>query len=330
MSISKPLLRSLNPHQCEDIRGVLEKQRKHDFSAALNWLIGGLAVALIALLCTLLFASDLIVAIAILVAVLITPIFVIYQKSQSYQNLYTTLVVQQFIRYYNTQDDVQLSYIIMDGISQSDFLQCGLFETPVHYHSSDLIKGQIGKTEFECAHIFAEGERIVYSKNGARRQKYTIFKGMFYVADFNKNFKGSTIIVPDNVEGILGSFGHSLQKAFAGLAHKGLEMAYMENPTFERDFAVYTSDQIEARYLLTPFIIERIVELQQICNGPLHFAFRFGKLYIAWSTPNHWMQPPGITRQVTTEVIGETQNRLLIPLQLVDRMELNTRIWGKN
>jgi len=330
MSIAKPLLQSLNPYQCEDIRGVLEKQRKHDFSAALNWLIGGFTMALLFLLGGVFTEINPLGAIIAVMIALVIPIFVIFQKSQSYQTLYTTLVVQEFIRYYNTQDDVQLSYVTLGGISQSTFIECGLFETPTYYRSTDLIKGTIDKTEFECAHIFAEGERIVYTKNGPRKQKYTIFKGMYYVVDFNKNFKGSTIIVPDNVEGMLGDFGHSLQKAFGNLTYKGLELAYMENPQFERDFAVYTTDQIEARYLLTPFIIERMVELRNMCSGSLRFAFRFGKLHIGWSTPGHWIQPPGITRQVTTEVIGETQNRLLIPLQLVDRFELNTRIWGKS
>src|SRR5690606_19110190 len=128
--------------QCEDIRDVLEKQRKHDFSMSLNWLIGVFAMALIGLVCGLFIEIKPWVA-TIGVGLLLHQIFIIFQNVQSYQNLYISLVTQEFIRYYNTQDNVQLSYITKDGISQSRFLECGLFETPVHYRSTDLIRGDI-------------------------------------------------------------------------------------------------------------------------------------------------------------------------------------------
>ena len=63
------------------------------------------------------------------------------------------------------------------------------------------------------------------------------------MADFHKDFKGKTTILRDRLFKL--RFGESRVK--------------MENPDFENTFDVYSTDQVEARYLITPFMMERLL-----------------------------------------------------------------------
>ncbi len=56
------------------------------------------------------------------------------------------------------------------------------------------------------------------------------------------------------------------------------ELIKLENPEFEKIFSVYGSSQQEARYVLTPTMMEAIVNVYKTCNlkcGFLSQAQRF-------------------------------------------------------
>ena len=72
------------------------------------------------------------------------------------------------------------------------------------------------------------------------------------MADFNKNFNGHTVVLPDTAEKILGKFGQSLQS----MSSRG-ELVKLEDPEFEKEFCVYGDDQVEARYILSPALMKR-------------------------------------------------------------------------
>lgn len=327
-----PTIQALPVDRLNDIREKVEQERKKKARITLNWFIASLGIAIILLIWANVSSSGLSFfwGVLLLFFVFSVPCLVARHQDKSYKELYNWLIVTQFIEQFNTNNNVQLAYIPWEGIQQSEFISCGLFHSVTEYSSFNLIRGKIGKTNFECAQVTAEEIREVRTNQGTRKEKLLIFNGMFFAADFNKNFAGTTLIVPDYVEGTLGRFGRSLQKLLVRSGYNGLKLAYMENPEFERAFAVYTSDQIEARYLLTPFIIQQLTELKQhLHNSDLHIAFRYGKIYIAWSTPGHWIKPPFLIQTLTREVLQETQERLLLPLQMVDYLKLNTRIWGR-
>ncbi len=54
----------------------------------------------------------------------------------------------------------------------------------------------------------------------------------------------------------------------------GLKRANLEDPQFEKEYDVYTDDQVEARYLLDPAMMERIRALSQLYPaGPLSMSY---------------------------------------------------------
>ena len=75
---------------------------------------------------------------------------------------------------------------------------------------------------------------------------------------------------------MFGGLGRALQRGSVGDAQR----ITLEDPEFENLFAVYAHDETEARYLLTPNMMRRFVELSGRV-GPFSASFHEEQLYIA-------------------------------------------------
>ena len=60
-----------------------------------------------------------------------------------------------------------------------------------------------------------------------------------------------------------------------------MQRAMLEDPEFERIFEVYTTDQVESRYLLTPDLMQKLVDMEKVFHGgKLKCCFDDGELLI--------------------------------------------------
>ena len=69
-----------------------------------------------------------------------------------------------------------------------------------------------------------------------------------------------TLLYPDTAEKMFGKFGQSLQSLNGKMAHGGRDVVKLEDPEFEKEFVVYAHDQVEARYVLSPSLMRRLLE----------------------------------------------------------------------
>ena len=51
------------------------------------------------------------------------------------------------------------------------------------------------------------------------------------------------------------------------------ELVKLENPEFESEFAVYSDDQIESRYILSPSLMERILSFKKQTKKSIQLSF---------------------------------------------------------
>lgn len=94
-------------------------------------------------------------------------------------------------------------------ISKSMFKNSQLLrKKPNLYQGDDLATGKIGDTSIRFSEIEAAYETSSSRDKGAAT---IIFKGLFFIADFNKKFTGKTVLLPDYLERFLGRFGKKLQ-----------------------------------------------------------------------------------------------------------------------
>lgn len=122
-----------------------------------------------------------------------------------------------------------------------------------------------------CPFSFCEGhlETRVQSKNGSRW--VTVFRGQTVVIRFPKKFQGTTVVRRD--AGLFNFFQRWTTK---------LQRVSLGDSRLEKAFEVYSDDQVEARYLIHPVFMERLLELETSFKGQrLRCAFTDGDLIIA-------------------------------------------------
>lgn len=221
-----------------------------------------------------------------------------------------------------------MTYIPQALIPESEFRRSGLFlKSPDRYRGEDMVTGTIGKTEVEFSEIRAQYKTETRDSKGNRHtQWHDIFRGIFFIADFNKNFITRTLVLPDTAEKMFGSFiGSAFQKMnkFRG------ELVKLENPDFEKEFAVYGQDQIESRYILTPDLMEKILKFRKEHGKPLYISFIDSKMYVAVTVQKDLFEPTFARTLFDKNVLGEYFDYLNLVIGIVEQFNLNTRIWGK-
>lgn len=135
----------------------------------------------------------------------------------------------------------------------------------------DRLTGQRQGTDFEFFEAHLEQRRTSRSANGSTSTRWvTVFRGQCIRFDFHKPFHGRTLVTRDmGLFNAMGELGSELKRA------------RLESPDFEKVFEVYTSDQVEARFLLTPDVMQRLSELDAVLKGAkLRCCFDEGQLFV--------------------------------------------------
>ena len=200
------------------------------------------------------------------------------------------------------------------GISESVFRNCGLFTSPDRYHTEDLIEGMAGKTAFSCSEVHAEERKTrVDSKGRTSHYWVDIFKGFLFIADFQKDFQGHTTVLRNSLFKL--NFGGSRVK--------------LENPDFEKSFDVYSTNQIEARYLLTPSMMERLLKLESDFNKGITVSFQHSNILIAIPESRNYFEA-SIWKSINDPSQLKNDFGIIHALvSIVEDLNLNTRIWTK-
>ncbi len=208
------------------------------------------------------------------------------------------------------------------GIEEQEFRASRLFQKrPDRYRTEDLVAGTFGQTDVRFADVHAQDERR--GQNNKKRH-VDIFRGVIFVADFHKHFAQSVIVRTDRAEAMLGGLGRALQRDSVGDAQR----ITLEDPEFENLFAVYAHDETEARYLLTPNMMRRFVELSGRV-GPFSASFHEEQLYIAISRERGLFEVDMDRSVLDLAVVREIAEDVYLFRGLVEALDLNTRIWTK-
>lgn len=248
------------------------------------------------------------------------------------------------------------------------FTRANIFKlNPSRYTGDDLITGYVAskpdasndldetppRTDISFSEVKADHVEHYKDKDGKTRKKVrTIFQGLFFKADFNKDFDGLTIVVPKQ-KGFKGfSFGKEKRNK--------LEEVELEDMDFMDKFTVRTTDQILARYILTPNFMNRLLnfsnresnrddetDVQQptsvkeafqmglsnhhnedTYSDTPYFSFRNGTMYFMLPTRKEHFEF-NILVPLNKSLMYSYFRDINLALELVDELNLNLRIWNK-
>jgi len=245
-------------------------------------------------------------------------VFIASLLSKGYVREFKGTIIQKIVRFI----DENLRYVAHRYIPKSIFMTSEIFKTkPNRYKGDDYVSGKVGTTQIEFSELHAEYE----SGSGKNRSRRTVFKGLFFIADFNKHFTCKTIVLPDTAEKLFGSFG----KMFQSWNVLRGRLIKLEDPEFEKFFVVYGDDQIQARYILSTSLMERIINFKKKTNRPIYLSFVGSRVFVAVSYTKKLFEPRLFRTILDFELVQEYFEDLQLAIGTVDDLNLNTRIWSK-
>lgn len=135
----------------------------------------------------------------------------------------------------------------------------------------DLFHGDYKDSSFDLYEAHLETRR---TDSKGRTRYNTVFRGQLIRMHFPRDFLGVTIVRRD--AGVFNVFGGGENGG------RKLERVRLVASEFEKAFEVWSTDQVEARYLLHPVMMERLIGLETALKGKrIRCAFENGDLLVA-------------------------------------------------
>lgn len=237
---------------------------------------------------------------------------------------YRSAFKEQIIRPLIGAIDSGLKYKPDAALSRSLFERARLFSGRIdRFRGNDLVRGTIDGIALEFSDVHAE-QRHRDAKG--REHWSTLFRGLFIVADFNKHLKGRTTVLPDVAENLFGSvIGGILQSR----NFTKDDLVKLDDPAFEKAFVVYGTDQIEARYILTHSMMERLLGLKRETKSDIFVSFHGEKIMLAVDYKKDLFEPNLFRSLLSAEQALEYIKTLKSSIGVVEALKLNEKLWSK-
>lgn len=232
------------------------------------------------------------------------------QKFDSYRRKYKQIVIDRLLKkLYPKFKFKHESFVDMNR-----FYESGLFSKNISsYSGEDYVKGQVGQTDVEFSEISAYRENKWHESDS---KEVLVFGGIFFIADFHKHIQGKTYLIPMGKE-----------KSFDPETARYGEPISIEDPSLTYQYMIRSDSGQEARYILTPKMQENISLLVSRLKTPIAFSFHGGKVYVAVFNVDHF--EPQQNRPANEKDIQNYLLTLKSILDIVNDLDLNTRIWSK-
>lgn len=180
----------------------------------------------------------------------------------------------------------------------------------------DLVRGKKGSINFEFSWVDDMLYPDIIEDNNFLGKRLSPPKCFCFSADFGKKIKGTTYIFPDIAEKTFGHTGKVMQQAQKGYG----ELINLEDPEFEKNFVVYGDDQIEARYIITPLVMQKLVkwygEIKKLGLRNLKIAFSESKVFTCLIFNNTNLISPQILQKSSYEDLLKISNFLHLMYEL--------------
>ncbi len=198
------------------------------------------------------------------------------------------------------------------------------------YHNNlelkNSVEGKYKDVDLKFVEVLAEICSKDLDSSGAWKKDHELwmktYKGVVIKFDFAKSFKGQTIVKKDG--GLVGNFLHQSKHSddFGKLSRVELE-----DPEFEKMFQVFSSDQVEARYLLTTSFMERLKQLSNFFESDeTEASFCEGSLLLAFRNSKNLFEPASLLHKVN--LIAECKKiieQMSLILDIVDILKLDEK-----
>ena len=145
--------------------------------------------------------------------------------------------------------------------------------------------------------------------------QYSPFKGVVVELKMNKNFKGHTFFL-----------NKSFQEKKIAINCKKYENIKLESIDFMSKYKVYSTDQIEARYILTTAMIDRLEHLQLAFRANyIRGSFKDNKLILAIDTGKDMFAMGNDFKKSNFQTFRDLFNEIISIMKIIDQLKLDEK-----
>jgi hypothetical protein len=193
----------------------------------------------------------------------------------------------------------EFQYFPNSCVADTLFIESGFVNEYSEYSGEDLFQGIINEIPVEFSEITVSFKS--YTDRRKLRKGKTVFKGVFYAFSWNKTFSGVTQILPDKMEKLFGGLGTLVQKmnSSALLGDGRDSLVKFDNKDFEKEYAVYSDNEIEARSIISEPLMIFLLDLKKNTNAKVYFSFVGNKVFLGIHNNKDILKVGNINESVT-------------------------------
>lgn len=234
-----------------------------------------------------------------------------------------SMVIRKILFFINEN----LHYKANDSLAGSRIRKLGIFNSsfPSKFKVSDSVSGKISGRFFsmEFVTVLKIGVDMLnfsWPSDEPRYKDRVAFQGILGSFEFNKDFHGATAVV---------SKGWGSKEIFKlTTAYGKMEEVELENPNFAEAFDVYSGNQQEARYILTPAFMEALLRFTSSVGGRPSFYFSDSRFFL-WINKNVWDVSDILEKEDNFIKVVKLYVYISEILDSILELHLDVRIWTK-
>ncbi len=177
--------------------------------------------------------------------------------------------------------DMEYSLVVSPGAEFELVKTFGMIPAFERSSFEDLWVGNISEHSYQVY----EGKLEVERSSGKSSHWETVFDGSISTIGFARRFNGVTLVErAGQRKRLFGLLGEKDEISLGGMV---LGKVAMVDPRFGEEFAVWSNDQVEARYLVHPAYVEKLMAVEAAFAGEkIRCLFNGGQLIVVLESGN--------------------------------------------
>ncbi len=196
------------------------------------------------------------------------------------------------------------------GLSQMEVYATEFLKRADRFYTEDLLTGNIDDVGFISSDVRLEERHVQHTQNGTRVYYVPYFVGRVFRFTFNKPFDGYLQVL----------------EAGSPLSNRPFKKVKLESIDFNKQFKTYATEEISAFYVLTPDIMEAIMELEKRNPGRIGFSFSEKDLYIAINNNRDTFEIK-MFRKIDQAMMDSFKQDILAVRDFINLLKLNKKIF---
>ncbi|MDE6408373.1 MAG: DUF3137 domain-containing protein [Anaeroplasmataceae bacterium] len=280
----------------------IEKERKSIYNKCRLGYI--MAFLLVAIGIATFFIIPFLVIIFILIAIVI--IVVTSSKVNQFKKKFKEIVVKKMVKEELGSEAV---YKMKGGISIKEINSLKIAQSPDRSYTEDYISCTYNGVFYEMCDCTLEERVETHDSDGHTHVSYqAYFKGRVIKIDFKRDLKMELKVV---------------NKPARGFQYRPLVPFQTEVIEFNKCFKCYASSEEDGFYILTPMLIQKMLELEKMYKGGIYYVFMKGNLYVLINNSGDSLEI-SLSKPLEEKQLNRIKSDILIGASIINEFRMDS------